>query len=570
MKKILYVLLAVMISLNALDVEASAAAAEAGAEFTSAIIPFIGNSLSDLINITLANSNSTELQKINQYAVEHGDFINLVEENGSFKFVPSVPLEYAGTEQEEFAIYFSNYLNGHLDNKDLIAGFSGQAQTDGAYRNELSVSEYQRIKSVVGQAFEDYLKAKEIQKSKIEGNDALAETGELPSYGFDFVGPIPGMTLPTSTGYVSTEMNGFQLFTPVMVTRTDGNLTEEQCKTLGATFYRICAYENDDPSKPLYCGHIEVPLCYGCGNYAIYNGKIYYWCRESHRELRNYLLSCVDVSNNYRINNIAPDGHTMEQDGCTSIIGKMAGLWICTDPNVTVNYPGEITPSDLIKTEGGETVNIPRSEAEETIGKAISSGIGNQNSLIGLDENGNITSFAGIPIETLKEALNQIASGENGQTISFDSIEGYLQRIIDILGEINAKEANVEENVNEKTLDEINENLKTIAESITAEAEAEAEEVDTKFDVKTPATITDKFPFSLPFDIHKMFNLLSHAPVAPKFKFDLDMTPVGGDHEVIEVDLAQYNWLAEIVRWLIYVAAVIGLILATNKLIGRG
>ena len=38
----------------------------------------------------------------------------------------------------------------------------------------------------------------------------------------------------------------------------------------------------------------------------------------------------------------------------------------------------------------------------------------------------------------------------------------------------------------------------------------------------------------------------------------------------IEVDLSEFEMVATIVRWFLYIIFIIGLILVTNKLIGRG
>ena len=72
----------------------------------------------------------------------------------------------------------------------------------------------------------------------------------------------------------------------------------------------------------------------------------------------------------------------------------------------------------------------------------------------------------------------------------------------------------------------------------------------------------------MPFDIYNTFNLLSADPVAPRWEVPIEMK--GVFEYSVEVDLSEYNWIAEIVRWLLYAVFVVGLILATNKLIGRG
>ena len=90
-----------------------------------------------------------------------------------------------------------------------------------------------------------------------------------------------------------------------------------------------------------------------------------------------------------------------------------------------------------------------------------------------------------------------------------------------------------------------------------------------RYDVETPSIITYKFPFSLPFDVYNIFNLLSASPESPKFSVPLQSTELG-INESIEIDLSEYDWIAEIVRWFVYVVFCIGIIKLTNNLIGRG
>lgn len=87
---------------------------------------------------------------------------------------------------------------------------------------------------------------------------------------------------------------------------------------------------------------------------------------------------------------------------------------------------------------------------------------------------------------------------------------------------------------------------------------------------KTPGSITTKFPFSIPFDIYHIFNTFSAAPVAPHFVIPFDFTSIGAEKYEIEIDLTEYEWIANIVRWLVYAIFLIGLAILTNKAIGRG
>lgn len=93
---------------------------------------------------------------------------------------------------------------------------------------------------------------------------------------------------------------------------------------------------------------------------------------------------------------------------------------------------------------------------------------------------------------------------------------------------------------------------------------------DTIEKFETPNSITTKFPFSLPFDIYHVFNILSAEPKIPHFNIPLDFSSIGGQVYNIGIDLSDYDFIANIVRWLLYGAFLVGLIILTNKLIGRG
>ena len=93
---------------------------------------------------------------------------------------------------------------------------------------------------------------------------------------------------------------------------------------------------------------------------------------------------------------------------------------------------------------------------------------------------------------------------------------------------------------------------------------------DTIEKFKTPNSITTKFPFSLPFDIYHVFNILSAEPKTPCFHIPIDFSSIGGQVYNIDIDLSDYDFIANIVRWLLYGAFLVGLIILTNKLIGRG
>ena len=154
----------------------------------------------------------------------------------------------------------------------------------------------------------------------------------------------------------------------------------------------------------------------------------------------------------------------------------------------------------------------------------------------------------------LQELIDAIGEGN----LQFEDVQEYLDLITQLIGA-----GNLTASQQKALLDNINTNIQSITNAITGTAAA-----DTKFDVKTPSTIINKFPFCLPFDIYNIFNLLSAEPKIPEFDIPLKMD--GVFDYTIEIDLSQFDRIAVVVRWFLYAVFLIGLILVTNSLIGRG
>lgn len=79
--------------------------------------------------------------------------------------------------------------------------------------------------------------------------------------------------------------------------------------------------------------------------------------------------------------------------------------------------------------------------------------------------------------------------------------------------------------------------------------------------------ITNKFPFSLPWDIKKSFESLADDGQIPKFKIDLTDTVLNVEYEI---DLTMWDNIAKVFRGFILVGFDIGLILLTRRLMGGG
>lgn len=85
---------------------------------------------------------------------------------------------------------------------------------------------------------------------------------------------------------------------------------------------------------------------------------------------------------------------------------------------------------------------------------------------------------------------------------------------------------------------------------------------------KIPAdTLKNKFPFSIPWDLQNAITSLVATPQAPKWTitFPAQYFKGGGS---IEIDFAQFETWAKIIRWGILIIFNIFLILATRRIIG--
>ena len=92
-------------------------------------------------------------------------------------------------------------------------------------------------------------------------------------------------------------------------------------------------------------------------------------------------------------------------------------------------------------------------------------------------------------------------------------------------------------------------------------------------DMKAPSLIFQKFPFCIPWDLYNAFAVLQAEAVAPVFTFTVpvDYSLIGGTDDEYEIvlDLSEYELAITVFRWCLLVTFVVGLVLATRKLIGN-
>lgn len=194
--------------------------------------------------------------------------------------------------------------------------------------------------------------------------------------------------------------------------------------------------------------------------------------------------------------------------------------------------------------------------------------INNENTAASVEQLKAILEYLkGLNIEGLGEYIQQLETTLDGLKQGDEDREA-------ILGDISGQLDELKNRLDSLGLESVGSDIKSISENlakllnIEISAELDISETIDKFN--TPNSITTKFPFSLPFDVYNVFNILSADPVAPQFEIPIDMTTIGGEIYTIDIDLSEYDFIANIVRWLLYGIFLIGLILLTNRLIGRG
>lgn len=82
---------------------------------------------------------------------------------------------------------------------------------------------------------------------------------------------------------------------------------------------------------------------------------------------------------------------------------------------------------------------------------------------------------------------------------------------------------------------------------------------------KLYGVVTTRWPFSLPWDIAHLINLVACEPIPPRWEFTLPEE--FGEHTFV-IDMAQYEDIMIIVRWFITFGFCFGIVLAIRKLYG--
>lgn len=208
--------------------------------------------------------------------------------------------------------------------------------------------------------------------------------------------------------------------------------------------------------------------------------------------------------------------------------------------------------------------------------------------------------------EKLKELLKwlELSGGGNGSgggdvivDIDLTETNGLLSKILakvtQIFDKLSETATGAVDTVNTKlqeTLDEILSTLKSIRRWTIADTVFDG--IDTVADVasflkdfltapaaaigtaasslgETANMLTDKFPFSIPWDMAALVTLLSAEPQAPVFKLPITIESAGIE-EYMEIDMSQFEYLSTLMRGMLSILYAYGILSMTTKVMDIG
>lgn len=504
MKKVITIVLVFTIALNVLgfgflNVRSSAEAQVAAVGVDDALISLFGSMLATYLGGMLGNgiqdavshyyNDPDELErgllnKVNSNAFANGEVIKLSGRSATgYYFEPAT-----GHENDETAIFIADFFNNDPDIQDVYNKYMGtydETLLDQAIQtyipfnpiDDLYAESYANVKNAALKALVNYTNHKAQVQAAAEAGTGVASTlSELGAvtYPFDFTGPIAEITMPTMSGSVSLDAEGFHFYSPYAFSNKIYFDTTAQALAHGGSY----TYEH--PNGDLYRPYYQFSS-YGWGYYIVYNGDLFYKERQSSDTIRFYedVAPYTGTLNDYwSCTNSQGVRFSDVFSGDYDVNNYYGGVFYMTEAKDSDHLiPGaSYTTDDFTSSTGeGETISIPRSEAEEAIGGAIGLGLVSSNPSLTIGQDGSIEAVDGISLETLENLVSQLSEGT---LKSYDSIEDYLLSIQGLLQAGNTDRNTINrilDNIraNTSSLSDINANIAAIAQALSIEAEAE-------------------------------------------------------------------------------------------------
>lgn len=504
----------------------------------------------------LASIPENVLTNVNNQAIQNGEVILINEFNGSYYFETVSGLD---SDTLEFASFLCNYLN-NCENIDTILN-SYLTSINGG----LSASNYAAIKSDAIRAFTGYIEAKQHAVNMENSESAMSELASIlgvnwdSDIDFDFVGPITPIQLSDVQSSHSIDIDGVHFFTPILLTYTEANgwPTRATIESLGGDV----AYPITESG---YYGTKTINPGYGGSCYVIYDNDIYFNYYSAHRSqpyVNETIWITIPGSNNLS-DWVNVQGQTLSSkvNSANDVIGSYVGIYAWTSPGNLEKRPilnSLPTNNDFIDTSGGGSISIPRSDAENTVGQAISLGLVSDDPTIELNADGSIASVDGIDLSVLENLVRELID----KTYSFESFEEYLQTITQLLQAGNANTDQIDDVLSalrawelsqSDALSRINTTINTAASSITealsisAESEIDLPDIDAEgFIVEhTGFAEANAIVTNLPIvqQISNLFDAVldpdKYTETAPSFKFYYDSNGDGVQETYTALDLS--------------------------------
>jgi hypothetical protein len=221
------------------------------------------------------------------------------------------------------------------------------------------------------------------------------------------------------------------------------------------------------------------------------------------------------------------------------------------DGGTTYNFIDFNSVYNRLMLHGGQPINA-------NIDTAVYNAVSNSTSTDGvtLKVSSDMDKMVNLTAESIV-ATNNV--GDNVLDIGADIVNG-----LNALGEFVVNGINAVTNTISSTVASIGEGVQSIVDSI-----AGAPTVAVNFAPLTIAgsTIATKFPFSIPFDLVNSVSALNVSGVAPHWQYTFPAGIYNGTGS-IDIDFAQFEDWAKVVRWGMLISFSVGLILITRQIIG--
>lgn len=483
MKKIISAVIVITIVINVigagfLNVRASAEVATAVVvSLCSVIIGVLSGIAGDAITRSVPELENLDVQGMINYRATHNGEVIEINEDMWDQHKYFVPADNLDSEQAEFAQYLCDHLNESGAVEQYIQGYN--QQYDGiSSQIEVSASTYTAIKNSILHSFNDYINAKASAEAASGVGSSLSELGAV-TYPFDFTGPLPSLTLPTTSGAVSLDMNGFHFTPPYTIGLSESYSTEEQAINHGGSIVQ-------------QSGSSYIPYqsynAYGYGFYVIYGGEMYFnggysanrdistmTVRSQQPDFNTWNSSSWVSASGVRL----CDVHTFTIDEIDNgaLVGGIMFHTEYKDWDHRFPFSYSYSPEDFIVAELGDDITLDRTPAEDSIGSAMGLGLVSSNPTLTIDTTtGEITAADNIDLATLESLIEKLSEGQ----LKFDDIEGYLQSIVALLQAQGADQKTISAILqgirsNTSSIADINAAVQSISDAMSIEAEAEIE-----------------------------------------------------------------------------------------------